>query len=415
MVGTGSRWRMLLVAALLSAAILGIAGGWTPAAPAATAPSTTDCDAVRGAPFDAPEGTIEKWLLIVAGTSCETGRSLVAQLTRRVTSSGTVDQVVFRLGDWSCSASRRSLIGGCSTLVKGAARYVIVLGAFTTNEIIKQQALRGTIRLDTLAPRPTTTETPAPTDGRLIPPPVRCSPVAGAPWVMPPPARRTGTRWVVYAGGGLSCLAAQGWVADLSPRIPGRRTGVVGDFIDGDWQCWTSGAGLLLGTCVRATSPRGPFDFRGVVIAPDGYQEGLPEGVVSFGFESALTELYRRRAADQSYLVAPRECGIRTVAGARWSNGAESTTRWLVGVRAYPCGLVLGSFLTQLAEWAAGPASTRVFGLWRCGTTPSSAAPGLLCNRESGGPLPAFTVVLLPVRPSVSREELSLSMTRALR
>ncbi|MFN0156203.1 MAG: hypothetical protein ACKVUT_17655 [Gaiella sp.] len=386
----------------------------------ALAPPAIDCGTSPGAAFNVGGASGSTWYVLVSvGTTCETGRQLVAGLTRRVVSSGTTDQVAFRLGDWSCAVTRSGVLGGCSARIKGTARYVVVLGVSTTNEIIRGQLLGNTIRLDTIAPfpaDPAPPPPPAPGGSYRGATPVRCTSVPGKPWQTPLPDRVAGNRWAVYAVGGLSCLAAQGWVADVTPRLPGRREGAGGDFFgDSGWHCWTSGAGLLLATCARGTNPRGPLDPRGVVIVPDGFQRVLQGKNFSGSVELALSVIYDRRRPDQSELVDPRSCGPQNIPGARWTLSKQSGTRWLVGVRGgYPCSLVQAPMLTQLGEWAVAPAgSTRrsgVAGAWRCLTSSLGSASGgtrLICLHDGLGP--QHRIVLIPQPAGVD------TLMRALR
>ena len=370
-------------------------------------PASANADAVPGATWAVGSVTSRDWYLLAdTASGCREALRLLPEISRRIVSHGTVDQIAFGLdGGWSCTASRSFAQGGCSVLgAKGQARYIIAIAATYDGGFTQGAIMRGTIDVVLMAPRPTSSAPSAPTAPTPVAAPaVRCTNVQSKPWVMPPPDRVSGDRWQVYALGGLPCLAAQGWVFDVAPQMPGQRTVRGGRYFIGDngWQCHISAAPLQLGVCVRATDPRGPLDFRGVIVVPNGFQRALRDAPAWYEAALGLVLASKGNVEFRTRRVA---CDDRVIPGARWTLGKESGTRWIIGTDGgYPCTLVLGPMLAELGRWAATlnlHEQVGVYGEWRCSTQVTE--PGLRCVRWNQRGL---QISVQPYRSSLSHAE----------
>ena len=279
-------------AALATAAAALAAASMALARPSAAAPAAIFCGQTGTGPAAAlatvggaawlREGASAKdrWYALASSSMrCDAVRALVAVVTARATSRGTVAQVAFVVDGWRCTADRDLKVGSCSVLLKGAARYVAVFPQNDYGQVSALTIYRGILDLRDVAP---TAEAPAGAGPSTPDPPAdaaayrgqvaqRCTPVAGARWAFPErtPAGWTGTRpfprgrsgdqWRVWALGGISCLAAQGWVADLSPRVVRDFTGLGGLRTESQWSCVTGGGELPVGLCQRFTEPPRPI------------------------------------------------------------------------------------------------------------------------------------------------------------
>jgi hypothetical protein len=398
----------VLLVALVAAAVLG--SPVTDARARASVERVLLCSASGGftnavAPLEGAAWTTSAlsgtgwYLLADRATVCAHARGLLPELSRRSASRGTAGRVVFPLpGGWTCAASRAALQAGCSRLVKGQARYVVAIAATGgAGELTARILLDGDADARSFAPAPSSGSTPS-EPARRAAPGEECSPVRGRAWSVGTGARRPeGSTWRVAAVGGLSCLAARGWVDDLTARMPGGTRRHVVDFDGGDgWRCRTSDPPLLLGVCARANGARGPLDFRGVVVAPALNQpslRGLPLTI-----EEAVAAISDSRP-DPRREGRPALCSEGLFPGKRWTVGSQSGTRWLIAQRGgYPCQLSLGAAKAVLLEWALAEPGTRttagVAGSWTCTRTPD---PGLRCF--GFGAFSRFKLALTPYLP----------------
>jgi hypothetical protein len=360
---------------------------------AAAAAAFTDCGSAVGARWQQGRDSGVKWhVLATPNFRCVGARGWVADLSARSASTGTVDTVRFAGGSgWSCFAGRSLLLGMCVSRdpAGGSDRVVIVLGASPANQFLfdgfkagsasATSALTGLLGSGGSGSGLTVTAL----RGRTGRAPAVCTTIAGPGWRIVP---QSGSTWRVYAGGGLKCLAAQGWVADLGARLATHRGGAPLEFDGGDgWRCVVGTQNAYVGTCGRprsAREPGGDLELKYVTVVPAGVQEALVARVASNGFDAAVRTLFYPVSAEGAF----RRCGGWK--GASWRAGGVTSDRWLYGVAGgYPCRPTIG-FLSTLATWAKNDTGTRnvgVAGDWQCRSTAASLQTVCTWN----GPPPA--------------------------
>ena len=336
-----------------------------------------------------------RWLVLASPPIlCGTALRLFPEIAARAASEGSVTRVAFVLDGWRCVASRDVRQAGCSARLEGQDRYVLLLTSDDVGRLIGQSLVDGSIEPRLLAPFPRASgggsgggsggasgsgRQPERYRGERA---ERCSAVTGPRWTFgaakpdgwgnrPYPARQSGDRWRVWALGGLRCVAAQGWVDTVAPelvapRFPGIRLPRTGE---DDWRC-TTGGKLLLGVCIRTSSPRGPLDFRGAIVFPDIPETSYPFAPISY--EHVVLKIVMANRTLSPTADDKRICSTfpRTVPTATWRLPTRSGIGWLLGARGADLCFLAGAHLRQLAEWAAtpvdGPRSAGVDGLWEC-------------------------------------------------
>ncbi|MBM3676333.1 MAG: hypothetical protein FJW96_00395 [Actinobacteria bacterium] len=136
---------------------------------------------------------------------------------------------------------------------------------------------------------------------------------------------------------------------------------------DDQWSCLTGGR-MLVGLCIRSTTPRGPLDFRGFVVFPDVDEGALPFSPVSF--EKVLLPMVSFNAEHERQYVEARICGNAEVPSARWTVGTRSGIGWAYGVKGASLCSLARAELRRLAEWAVAPVPggrlAGVNGVWEC-------------------------------------------------
>jgi hypothetical protein len=415
-----------VVAAIAVAAPRAVAGQAGPSATrvllcAADGTFTTAFVPIAGPSWSLDGRGGDRWYLMVDRvTTCRTGLVVFRELARRTASEGTTGQVAFTLtGGWSCVASRVARQGGCSVSIKGSDRFVLVVADVSeASRLTARILLDGDADPTTIAPppRPSTSTPSGPASTPAAKRGEECSPLMGAPWQVRYAGRTTtGQSWRIAAVGGLSCLAAKGWASELVAAMPGQ-PGYRPTFDGGDgWRCTTSTAPIVVGACYRTTGPRGPLDFRGVVVAPAQRQDGVAS--LPLTIEEALIPIVDSRPAPAAVREkAPKVCAVKPIPGREWTIDSESGGRWTIAVRSgYPCPLALTAAFAPLAEWALeGEAgATNRAGVeenWTCIRLPE---PGIRCY--GFGPFSRYKLAVIPYRTRRSVAENTTAALAAVR
>lgn len=344
---------------------------------AATSPSIADCGAVDGARWRDGTRTGEAWILLSSrNQTCAQARRWVASLSARTASSGTIDQVSYRADTpepGSCTARRSLLIGICIIPVEGSvARTVLLMAKTAVNDALRAgflstpATLGATVVAVTGRPADATRLEPAgggSTSGRR---PDECSLTDGPSWRI---AGTTGTRWRSYGGGGLPCLNAKGWVADVGARLVAHAGGRPTSFDGGDrWTCHVGTREAMIGVCARArrsTEPGADLEPKYVVILPGTGQTEIAERVRQHGYDAAVKRMGRPFAE----VGTVDACSVTKAA--IWRSDSD---KWrLATTGGYPCSTAL-AFARRLSEWslAGGAHRVGVGGDWQCTSTVST-------------------------------------------
>lgn len=349
-------------------------------ASAATSPGAlVDCGTAISAQWRQGADSSTKWVVLATrNLRCVAARSWVADLAPKAASSGTVDVVRFAGGDgWACLAGRSLLLGMCTSRDPAGTgnRVVMVIAASRANEFLIEGLASGSpsaaAALTGLTGSGGSTGglTVSALRGRTGRAPTACVVTTGPAWRMGP---RSGTQWRVYAGGGLTCLAAQGWLADLGSRLARHAGGAPAAFDGGDgWRC-VVGKDAAVGACARGRTPReqgGDVELKYVVVAPVGADEAVLRRIASHGYDAGIRTLFYPSARVGSF----ERCG--SWKGVSWRASSATGNRWRLGVAGgYPCASALASAPT-LAGWSVADTGTRdvgVRGAWSCRSTAAS-------------------------------------------
>jgi hypothetical protein len=343
-----------------------------------------------------------RWNFIAsANVLCREGRRYVDLLAPRIVSSGTVDVQRFASSDgWSCLTGRSLGLGYCNRGVGGEARIVFVVADSTQGRALGS-ALRAGGAGAVLGPvigSGSGSGGAIDLDDEEAKQPTPCTARPGSPWSRTATA---GNMWLSYAGGGITCLAAQGWVIDVSARMP---LGTAPREFDGGdgWHCLAgpnaSPRGSRIGACARRTNWRTSLEPRHAVIA-GGLTTDLRSQLAAYGYDGAVWQLAGASAPATSQ---PRTCSHK---GLVWRVGAASGNRWLVGAAGgYPCS-VASSAATRLLAVTQDATADRtlrkgVRDAWRCQFTASTRTTA--CTWSGVSRIPsgrrALTLVFTPER-----------------
>lgn len=346
---------------------------------ASTSPGTVDCGTLDASRWRDGARAGQAWILLTSrNQTCAQARRWVAALSARTASSGTIDQVSYRAetpAPASCVVRRSLLIGICTIPVEGGTPKLVLLMAKTTiNDALRAgfastpATLQSTVIAVTGRPADATRLEPAgggSTSGRR---PDECSLTDGPTWRV---AGLTGTRWRSYGGGGLPCLNAQGWVADVAARLVRHGGGRPTSFDGGDrWTCHVGTREAMIGVCARArrsTEPGADLEPKYVVVLPGTGQTEIAERVRQNGYDAAVKQMGRPFAE----VGTVDACGVPKAA--IWQRGSD---KWrLATTGGYPCSTAL-AFARRLSEWSLAGGSHRagVLGDWQCASTVSTLA-----------------------------------------
>ena len=346
--------RVLTVTCVAAAAL--VAGAELPApasALAATEPTFAACPALAGPGWTLGGESGSRWLFSrSAGMACSTGRRFVDLLGPRVASSGTVDVQRFTTSDgWACLAGRSLGLGLCTSRAGGTSRTV-----FVVTDSRQGQALLAALN----AGGSSTVLGPllgsGGGSGGLIDldseqdavEPTPCTPRPGSAWSR---TAQGGNMWHSWAGGGITCLAAQGWVIDVSARMPLGPSPRLFDGGDG-WRCLagpTAG-----GQRPRAARRRLRANDELAHLARAALLRDRGRGVERRARAAHRPRLRRRDLGDRGCIgtaaSAVQRCGHK---GLVWQIGAARGNTWLVGTSGgYPCVVAASAAVKLLAQTA---------------------------------------------------------------
>ena len=337
------------------------------AASAATSPTLRTCSTYSGPAWQQGAESGTRWVFVASeGLLCRDGRHWVNVLAPRIASTGTVDVQRFASGTWSCLTGRSLGLGFCTSREGGTARTL-----FVTTDSRQGQALRDALRaggtssvLGPLVGNGSASGGTIDLDGEepLLPSP--CTARPGSRWSRTAP---DGDMWLSYAGGGITCLAAQGWVIDVSARMPVGTT--PRQFEGGDsWHCIAgpnaSSQGTRIGACARRANWRTSLEPRFSVIA-GGVTMAVRSGLTARGYDQAIWEIAGASAPSFSL---PQRCGHK---GVVWHVGGVAGNRWLVGTSGgYPCPVASAAAAKLLARTESRTSDTTMLkgvrDAWRC-------------------------------------------------
>lgn len=339
-------WSACLLTAALAAAVGAV--GPLGAAAETSPPTLVTCVSSHG-PAWAYEGeTGDEWRFIASpNVPCLEQRRFIGLLAPRILSTGSVDVVRFTTADgWSCLTGRTLALGYCNSRAGGESKIVFVVPTSRSGRVLKDALVGGgaTAVLGPLIGNGTATGGRGTDDEPRALGPTPCTARAGSFW------NRTlaeGNMWVAYAGGGITCLAAQGWIVDVSARMSSTTRPVEFDGGDG-WRCIVgpnaTRQGSRVGACARTTNWRTSLEPRFAVIA-GGVPGAVRTRLASRGYDAAVWEI--AGAAPASFAL-PRTC---TAKGMAWRVGSSSGNRWLVGASGgYPCAVAASAAAKLLAR-----------------------------------------------------------------
>lgn len=392
--------RGMLVAALVC--VLALTPGLAEARPADDPfRQFVDCGPASGASWRLGTETGTRWrVLATPQVRCAQAMTLFAGVTSRVASRGAVDIVTYAgAPGWSCTAGRSFGYGLCTLHTSVLDHYVLIGAEARATEPLLRDVRAGTGIVSVLrwftGSRPMWTP-PTDSDAPPAQPPTACTPTTGALWSRTAPAG--GNQWFTYTGGGMTCVAAQGWVADVSARIMRRTSGIV-EFDGGDgWRCLLGSAELRIGACARRSPQRTDLEPAWVVVL-GGQTLDVRTPILGLGYDSALWHLAQRASA--SYRAA-RLCAA-LAPGVTWNVDGVTGDSWLVGtIGGYPCEVAKG-VAERLARQTRGD-MTRGVGIrtsWACTSTRATAS--ITCTWKGvlpriGAP-PMLRVVVMANRP----------------
>lgn len=327
------RWNCTIAVGVAVAAIaVGLLG--SPRAGAGTAADPLrSCGTFNGPSWTYDGVTDDEWRFIATeNVPCFEQRPWIRLLAPRIMSTGTVDVVRFNSGTWSCLTARTLALGYCNSLA-GEARLVFVMPASPSTRVLKDALVAGGAG-SVLGPV-IGSGTPSGPRGADDEPqalrPSSCTARPGSYWNR---TLATGNLWLTYAGGGITCLAAQGWVSDVSGRLSSSPNPV--QFNGGDgWRCIigpnAARLGKRVGACARTTNWRTSLEPRAAIIA-GGVTSIERTLLLSTGYDAALWLIAGQSPPSFS---EPRTCSTK---GVSWRVGSSTGNRWLVGAAGgYPC------------------------------------------------------------------------------
>jgi hypothetical protein len=363
---------------LLLVVSLVIVGG-SVAAVAATSPGITDCGTGDASRWRDGSRTGATWILLSSrNQTCAQARRWVAPLSAKTGSSGAIDQVSFRLDTpepAACVVRRSLLIGICTIPVAaGAAKTVLLMAKTAINDSLRAAFVSSPATLTSTV----VAVTGRPADGLVVTDPGaggaggkrpdECSLTDGPSWRI---AGVTGTRWRSYGGGGLPCLSAKGWVADVGARLVAHAGGRPTSFAGGDrWICHVGTREAMVGVCARprrSTEPGADLEPKYVVVLPGSGQDQIAARVRANGYDAAV----RQMGLPFAEVDAVDACGVTKAA--IWQ--ADSDKWRLATTGGYPCATAL-FFARVLSAWslAGGARRAGVLGNWRCTSTAETLA-----------------------------------------
>lgn len=364
---TTIRWTCTIAAGLVSTVIaVGLLGS-----PGASAGTTAEalrfCGTFNGPAWTYDGVTDDEWRFIASeNVPCFEQRPWIRLLAPRIQSTGTADVVRFNDGAWSCLTARTLALGYCNSRAGAEARIVFVMPASPSTRALKDALVaRGAGAV--LGPVIGSGTASGPRGNDDEPQALRVSSCTARPGSYWNRTLATGNLWLSYAGGGITCLAAQGWVIDVSGRMSSSPNPVRFDGGDG-WRCIIGAnaarLGKRVGACARTTNWRTSLEPRFAVIA-GGVTSIERTLLLSTGYDAALWLIAGQSPPSFS---EPRTC---TTKGVSWRIGTSTGNSWLVGTSGgYPCPVAAAAAATLLERTRTATADqTNLKGVrdkWSC-------------------------------------------------